>query len=88
MFETGTALKMIMRNTQRFCDKQVNSIKRILSKENSMWFMLDNNQKGHPLIFQRFGSSNKFVKITVMAIREYCQTATATTNMIQLEKQQ
>ena len=29
----------------------------------TVW-MLDNNQKGHPKKFQRFGSSNRFVKVT------------------------
>ena len=31
---------------------------------------MDNNQKGHCLTFQRFGSSNKFVKVTARFYRE------------------
>lgn len=73
MFGTGTSLKTMMKNSQTFHDKQVNSIKRILSQENSMFFMLDNNQKGHSLTFQKFGSSHTFVKVTGTATREYCQ---------------
>ena len=32
---------------------------------------LDNNQKGHPSKFQRFGSSNTFVKVTARYFRQF-----------------
>ena len=31
---------------------------------------IDNNQKGYSLTCQRFGSSNKFVKVTAKFLRE------------------
>ena len=34
------------------------------SREQKTVWTLNNNQKGHPKKFQRFGSSNRFVKVT------------------------
>ena len=42
----------------------IGNITATLSHIDKTVWMLDNNQRGHPLKFQRFGSSNKFVKVT------------------------
>ena len=46
------------------------SITKLLNNENRINAAIDNNQKGHNLTFQRFGSSNKFAKVTGGFIRE------------------
>ena len=38
--------------------------------------MLDNNQRGHPLKYQRFGSSNNFVKVTGRTSRQCIECKT------------
>ena len=42
----------------------VDSITSALSYVNKTVWMIDNNQRGHPLKFESFGSSNNFVKFT------------------------
>ena len=37
---------------------------KCLSKVHKTVWTLDNNQRGHPLKYQRYGSSNNFVKVT------------------------
>ena len=43
----------------------------LLRLKNKSVCCLDNNQKGHPLKYQQFGSSNKFVKVTGSVIKEF-----------------
>ena len=45
-----------------------NITQKLSATQKSVW-MMDNNQKGHPKKFQRFGSSNRFVKVTGRTIR-------------------
>ena len=47
-----------------------NTVHNLLQKCNTTVCCLDNNQKGHPLKFQRYGVSNKFVKVTGNVIKE------------------
>ena len=57
---TQTYLKVV----KPFGDAMLSNIAIRLSGLSKTVWMLDNNQKGHPKKFQRFGSSNKFVKVT------------------------
>ena len=46
------------------------NIHQLLQDQDTTVCCLDNNQKGHPLKYQRFGQSNKFVKVTGSVIKE------------------
>ena len=47
------------------------TLKKELSPIKNFMCSLDNNQKGQPLKYQRYGSSNKFVKVTAFIIKEF-----------------
>ena len=40
------------------------TVSKLVCGEAWLCAAMDNNQKGHPLNFQRYGSSNKFFKVT------------------------
>lgn len=45
-------------------DSMLQNVAKCLSKVDKTVWTLDNNQIGHPLKYQRYGSSNNFVKVT------------------------
>ena len=59
----STTTKTCIRVVKPFCDQMIDKVTSTLSRVNKTVCMLDNNQRGHPSKFQRFGSSNKFVKV-------------------------
>ena len=52
-----------------FAKTMLSTIANRLSQLQKTVWTLDNNQRGHPKKFQRFGSSNRFVKVTGRTIR-------------------
>ena len=60
----STTTQTFLRSVKAYGDAMIDSITSTLSHVNKTVWMLDNNQRGHPLKFQRFGSSNNFVKVT------------------------
>ena len=69
-------MKTFLRTVQPYGNAMLNKIQSMLSSMNHTCVTLDNNQKGHPLKYQRFGSSNQFVKVTARMICECvcCET--------------
>ena len=52
-------------------DKTSNATNDVLPPhETTIVAAIDNNQKGHELTFQKFGSSNKFVKVAARFVRK------------------
>ena len=70
-FGATATYKSFLRRTKIPRDSFITNIKQLYQKQLKSCCMLDNNQKGHPIQFQRYGSSNKFVKVTGIAMREY-----------------
>lgn len=60
----STTTQTLHRTVGPFVNAMIDNITVILSHLNKTVWMLDNIQRGHPLKFQRFGSSNNFVKVT------------------------
>ena len=60
----STTTQTFLRSVKPYGNAMVESITSTLSHVNKTVWILDNNQRGHPLKFQRFGSSNNFVKVT------------------------
>ena len=60
----STTTQTFLRTVRPFGNAMIENITATLSHVNKTVWMLDNNQRGHPLKFQRFGSSNNFVKVT------------------------
>ena len=54
------------------------TVKNVLEKHDFIVATLDNNQKGFPKTFQRYGVSNKFVKVTASFFKLYCPIPTTT----------
>ena len=63
-----------MRKTKVWREDLSSSIHMKWKDEPKVLCCLDNNQKGHPLKFQRYGKSNKYVKVTgsVLINYHYC----------------
>ena len=74
-FGATATYKSFLRRTKIPRDSFITNIKQLYQKQLKSCCMLDNNQKGHPMQFQRYGSSNKFVKVTGIAMREYIHHA-------------
>ena len=53
-----------LRTVKPFGDSMLKNVAKCLSKVHKTVWTLDNNQRGHPLKYQRYGSSNNFVKVT------------------------
>ena len=60
----STTTQTFLKTVRPYGDQMIERVTRTLSKCKKTVWMLDNNQRGHPLKFQRFGSSNTFVKVT------------------------
>ena len=56
--------KEVLRNVRTFGNNMLHSAETALYQSKHAITTLDNNQKGHPSKFQRFGSSHAFVKAT------------------------
>ena len=60
----STTTRTFLKTVRPYGDQMIERVTETLSNCNKTVWMLDNNQRGHPLKFQRFGSSNTFVKVT------------------------
>ena len=70
-FGNSTSLGTFLRNTKEWRENMDNSIHLRLRNEDNIVCCIDNNQKGHNLKYQRFGVSNKYVKVTGCIIKKY-----------------
>ena len=70
-FGLGCTLNTLMKNTKSLRDNSNSNIHLRLRSEKKIVCCLDNNQKGNKLKYQRFGKSNKFVKVTGSVIIQY-----------------
>ena len=70
-FGNSTTLATFLRHTKQWREEMIDSIKDCLKTENDIVCCIDNNQKGHNIKYQRFGSSNKYVKVTGCIIKQY-----------------
>jgi hypothetical protein len=70
-FGHSTTIKTFLNKTKQWRDEMEEQIHLLLRDKNKSVCCLDNNQKGHPLKYQRFGRSNKFVKVTGSVIKEF-----------------
>ena len=79
---TSATVKTFLKHVCPYGDNMLQSAASVLYKNKYSVAVLDNNQKGHPSKFQRFGSSNKFVKVTARYFREFSPYITSmnTTN--------
>ena len=70
-FAHSTTIKTFFVKTKLWRENMSHTIKKELSPIKNFMCSLDNNQKGQPLKYQRFGSSNTFVKVTAFIIKEF-----------------
>ena len=72
----STTTQTFIRTVRPFGDAMTANVTKTLEQVDKTVWMLDNNQRGHPLKFQRFGSSNNFVKVTGRSSRQctLCET--------------
>ena len=66
----SSTAQSFLRTIKPYADTMLSNIAIRLSQLQKTVWTLDNNQKGHPEKFQRFGSSNTFVKVTGRTVRE------------------
>ena len=66
----STTTKTCIRVVKPFGDQIIDKVTSTLSRVNKTVWMLDNDQRGHPLKFQRFGSSNKFMKVKGRTLKQ------------------
>jgi len=67
---TSCSVQTFTNKTRPFVQEMDNAIKSLLQDHTVIVAAIDNNQKGHNVTFQRFGSSNKFVKVTARFLRK------------------
>ena len=67
----SATVKTFLKRVRPYGDNMLQYAASELYKSNVTIATLDNNQKGHPNKYQRFGSSNKFVKVTARYFRQY-----------------
>ena len=67
----SATVKTFLKRVRPYGDNMLQSAASKLYRSKTTIATLDNNQKGHPKKFQRFGSSNKFVKVTARYFRQY-----------------
>jgi hypothetical protein len=67
----STSIQTLMNNTKKWREEMPEKIHLLLRDKDRFVCALDNNQKGHPLKYQRNGRSNKFVKVTGTYIKEF-----------------
>ena len=72
----STTTQTFLRAVRPYGDKMIEHVTAILVHCIKNMWMLNNNQRGHPFKFQRFGSSNTFVKVTGRTSRKFtgCET--------------
>ena len=70
-FGHTTTLSTFMKETKQLRNDFDSKIHQRLIEEDKIVCCLDNNQKGNPLKYQRYGKSNKFVKVTGSVIINY-----------------
>ena len=68
---TSATVKTFLKHVRPYGDNMLESAASVLYQSKYSVAILDNNQKGHPSKFQRYGSSNKFVKVTARYFREF-----------------
>ena len=69
----STILRIFLRKVAPYGQSMEDNVTKTLSGVDKTVWTLDNNQLGHPLKHQRFGSSNDFVKVTGRTCRECIQ---------------
>ena len=67
----SSTVKTFLRHVRPYGENMLISASSLLYKSKVTVATLDNNQKGHPNKYQRFGSSNKFVKVTARYFKNY-----------------
>ena len=70
-FGNSTAFTTLMRRTKDYREQMPSFIYQQLQNEQNLVACIDNNQKGFALKHQRFGKSNKFVKVTGCVLKKY-----------------
>ena len=70
-FGNCVSMQTLMNKTKEWRDDMSNAIFKKLETESKLVCCLDNNQKGHNLKYQRFGKSNKYVKVTGTVLIKY-----------------
>jgi len=68
---TSSTVQTFLRHVRPYGDNMLQSAATALYNSNFTVATLDNNQKGNPLKFQRYGSSNTFVKVTARYFRDF-----------------
>ena len=67
--DVSSTTQSFLRSVKPHAESILSNVYQRLSREQKIVWTLDNNQKGHPKKFQRFGSSNRFVKVTGQTAR-------------------
>ena len=70
-FGNATTISIFMRRTRLWRQNMILAIYLRLEDEMNIVACLDNNQKGHPMKYQRFGKSNRFVKVTGCVLKKF-----------------
>ena len=70
-FGNSTTVSTFMKRTKYWRENMNSYIHQTLSNEASIVACIDNNQKGFGLKYQRFGSSNNYIKVTGCVIKRH-----------------
>jgi hypothetical protein len=79
-FAHSTTIKTFIQKTKLLRENMNNKVHHSLAHTTNFMCCLDNNQKGNPRKYQRYGSSNKFVKVTGYIIKEFISDKLNLTN--------
>ena len=70
-FGNCTSINTLLQNTKEWRNDMNEAIFLRLENKSKIVTCLDNNQKGYNVKYQRFGKSNRFVKVTGCVIKKY-----------------
>ena len=72
----STTTQTFLRIVRPYGNTMIDNVTETLRSRHKTVWMLDNNQRGHPLKFQRVRRSNKIVNVTGRMSREFtvCET--------------
>ena len=70
-FGVSTTLPTFLNKTNSLRENMTTNIHNYLKEETKFFCCIDNNQKGHSLKYQRYGTSNKFIKVTGSVIKKF-----------------
>ena len=65
----SSTIRSFLRFVKPHATDMLDNVQKRLSQLQKTVWTLDNNQKGHPMKFQRYGSSNCFAKVTGRTVR-------------------